>query len=109
MKRTLMSLAKGSNFCKAGKVILALAALLLLTSVVLASGTPSVDWWVIGGGGGPAEALPYALNGTVGQPVVGVVSDDPYELCSGFWCRGAGAGAGAEYKIYLPIIFRNYP
>jgi hypothetical protein len=109
MKRIQTSLTRVRNLRQAGKVILALAALLLLTSVVLASGTPSVDWWVIGGGGGHAESAPYALDGTVGQPVVGVVSDDPYELCSGFWCRGAGAGAGAEYKIYLPIILRNYP
>lgn len=106
MKRTLMSLAKVRTLPKAGKVILILAALLLLTSVALANGTPSVDWWVIGGGGGHAESAPYALDGTIGQPVVGVVSDDPYELCSGFWCRGAEA----EYNIYyLPLILRNYP
>jgi len=104
MKRIQISLAKGSNLGKAGKIILALAVLLLLTSVALANGTPSIDWWVIGGGGGHAEADPYTLDGTVGQPVVGVVSNAPYELCPGFQ-----GGAGAEYKIYLPVILRNYP
>jgi hypothetical protein len=102
MKRTPISLAKVSNIRKAS-ILLISAALLLLTSVALANGTPSVDWWVIGGGGGHAETAPYALDGTVGQPLVGVVSNTPYQLCFGFW------GGGAEYKIYLPVILRNYP
>jgi hypothetical protein len=107
MKRTPICLAKVRNLRKAGTVIL--AALLLLTSVALANGTPSVDWWVIGGGGGHADAVPHALDGTVGQPVVGVVSNDPYQLCSGFWCGGAVAAAPGMRRIYLPVILRNYP
>ncbi len=85
-------------------ILLTVAVLLLLTGAVLAQGTPSVDWWVIGGGGGHVENGNQALDGTIGQAVVGVVSNDPYELCSGFWCWAA-----VEYKMYLPVIFRNYP
>ena len=103
MKRTQISLAKVSNFRQAGKIILALAALLLLASVALASSTPSVDWWVIDGGGGHAEAGNYTLDGTVGQSVVGGGSNAPYELYSGLWCM-----AWAEYKIYLPVVLRNF-
>lgn len=81
---------------------LSLAILLLLAGIVLASGsTPTVDWWVVGGGGGHVEASPYALDGTIGQGAVGEVSNS-YELCSGFWC------GAAEYRIYLPLVLRNW-
>jgi hypothetical protein len=84
-------------------ILLALAALLLLTGVALANGTPAIDWDVIGGGGGHVEAGVYALDGTIGQAVVGTATDTGSELCSGFWC-----GAAVEYKIYLPLVLRNY-
>jgi hypothetical protein len=83
----------------AGAVLCAL----LLAGVTLANGTPSIDWYVIGGGGGHVEAGVYALDGTIGQAVVGTAKDTGYELCSGFWC-----GAVVEYKIYLPIVLKNY-
>jgi hypothetical protein len=76
---------------------------LLITSLVLASGSYSINWWVIAGGGGDAEAGNYSLDFTIGQPIVGVATDTGYELCSGFWC-----GAVVEYKIYLPIVLKNY-
>jgi len=70
--------------------ITALAAVLLcsllLASVVLANAGAAIDWRVIGGGGGHAEAGTYALDGTIGQAVVGAATDGGYELCSGFWC-----------------------
>ena len=92
--------------------ITALAAILLcslllalsvrgLVSVVLANGTPAIDWNVIGGGGGRAEAGIYTLDGTIGQAVVGTATDTGLELCSGFWC------GVAECKIYLPLVLRN--
>jgi len=83
----------------AGAVLCAL----LLAGVTLANGTPSIDWYVIGGGGGHVEAGVYALDGTIGQAVVGTATDTGYELCSGFWC-----GAVVEYRIYLPIVLKNY-
>jgi hypothetical protein len=104
MKQIQTSLAKVGNLRQAVKVILALAALLLLAGTVLASNGYEITRYVIASGGGPAEVVPYALNGTVGQPVVGVDSNAPYQLCSGFW----GCGGAGEYKIYLPVILRNF-
>jgi hypothetical protein len=85
----------------AGTVLCAL----LLAGVALANGTPAVDWYVIGGGGGHVESGDgvYALDGTIGQAVVGTATDTGYELCSGFWC-----GVAVEYRIYLPIVLKNY-
>lgn len=81
----------------------ALLCSLLLAGVVLASGTPDPDRHVVGGGGGYVQAGDYALNNTIGQPVVGTAMDSGYELCSGFWC-----GASVEHNIYLPLILRNF-
>jgi hypothetical protein len=82
-------------------VILLLGSL-LLTAGALANGGPSIGWSVIGGGGGHAEAGSYAIDGTIGQSVVGTVSTGNYDLCSGFWCGGV-----VEYKIYLPLVLKN--
>jgi len=84
-------------------ILIAMVACLLLTGVALANGTPAIDWRVIGGGGGHAEAGVYGLDGTIGQPVVGTAMDTGSELCSGFWC-----GAAVGYRIYLPLVLRNY-
>jgi hypothetical protein len=84
-------------------LLLVLSVVEGLAGVVLANGTPAIDWHVIGSGGGHAEASTYGLDGTIGQAVVGTASDTGSELCSGFWC-----GAAVEYKIYLPLVLRNY-
>jgi hypothetical protein len=86
----------------------ALLCCLLLVGVALAQSSASYDlsWNVIAGGGGPISGGGYAINSTIGQPVVGVAKDMSYELCSGFWC---GAAVAVEYKIYLPVVLRNYP
>jgi hypothetical protein len=86
------------------KAILILAALLLLlASTASAGGSIAIYPYVIGGGGGHSQADPYVLDGTVGQAVAGTVSNTPYDLCAGFWC-----GMG-QYKVYLPLVLRNYP
>lgn len=105
MIRTQISLASVRNLRQAGKVILALAALLLLAGTVLAANGYEISRYVIGSGGGHAETAPYALDGTAGQPLVGVVTDASYQLCSGFWC----GPVGGEYRIYLPVVLRNFP
>ena len=83
-------------------IIPTLLAFFLLASGVLAQDTPAINWSVIGGGGGHAEAAPYALDGTVGQPMVGQAASPPYDLCAGYWC-----GAAAGYRVYLPLLLRN--
>ncbi len=79
--------------------------LLLLVGMARAAplAAPEVSRYVVGGGGGYAEQSPYALNGTIGQSVVGQASQTPYDLCAGFWC-----GVGAQYRVYLPLVLRNY-
>ena len=74
----------------------------LVVSAAWANGTPSIDWYVMGGGGERVEAGLYALDGTIGQAVVGSVADAGCEICSGFW-----GGVGAVYTIYLPLVMRN--
>ena len=44
-----------------------LAVSLLLSSVALANGAPSVNWWVIGGGGGSATVGNTSLSGVFQQ------------------------------------------
>ena len=78
-----------------------MVAFLLLASVALAQGMPAIPWSVIGGGGGHAGAAPYALDGTVGQPMVGQAASPPYDLCAGFWC------GAPPYRIYLPLLLKN--
>jgi hypothetical protein len=62
-----------------------------------------VSRYVIGGGGGYVEQSPYALNGTIGQPLVGTSSQSSDELCAGFWC----GAAGHDHEVYLPLVLRN--
>jgi len=62
MKQTQMSLAKVPNLRQAGKAPLALAALLLLVSVVLAQGGYNISWFTVDGGGGTSSGGAYMLS-----------------------------------------------
>jgi hypothetical protein len=79
------------------------ASLLLISAAQAAPNAPSIDWWVIGGGGGSDTTGGTTLSGTVGQAVVGTDSNGTQELCTGFWC-----GATAEYKVYLPMVLKDF-
>jgi hypothetical protein len=79
------------------------AGLLLMSAAQAAPNAPNIDWWVIGGGGGSDTASGTTLSGTIGQVIAGTDSDGTQELCAGFWC-----GAAAEYKIYLPLILKDF-
>jgi hypothetical protein len=46
----------------------------LVVAPVMAAGSIEIDWYVIGSGGGSATGGDYTLNGTIGQPVVGLCS-----------------------------------
>lgn len=87
-------------------IALALICMLLVIGTALAgsSANYAVDWQVLSSGGAPAvsgsEAV--ALNGSLGQLVVGVASSASSELCAGFWC-----GTAIEYSVYLPLVLRN--
>jgi len=88
-------------------LLLTLAALLLLAGRALAMSSANyrLDWFVplTGGGGGPAGSDHYAVNFTVGQSVVGASTSTNYRGCLGFWC-----GAAAQYRVYLPLVLRNF-
>ncbi len=89
-----------------GKALFILAACLLLVAVpALAQVSASYDlsWHVVAGGGGRMASAGHTLQGTVGQPVTGVMLGSGYTLCSGFEC----GGAAVQYRIYLPVVLRN--
>lgn len=89
-------------------VALVLCGCLLLVSVVLAAPAQTLDRYVIGGGGGHAEAGLYALDGTIGQALVGVASNAPFDLCSSYWC-GMGTVFIPSQYLYLPLALRQSP
>lgn len=82
-------------------IFLALCLLLILAGTANAAvNALDVPRYVISSGGGYSAAGIYVLEGTVGQPVAGVVAIGSYELCSGFWC-----GLGL-FHDFLPIILK---
>jgi hypothetical protein len=87
-------------------LVIALIALVLLTSVALAmeSDHYKLEWFtpLTSNGGGAASSDHYAINFTIGQTVVGAPGSASYKGCLGYWCGGA-----AEYRIYLPLVLRN--
>jgi hypothetical protein len=84
-------------------ILSVLVVSLLLTGVAVAANGHSIDWWTIGGGGGSDATGGTTLDGTVGQAVVGTDSNGAHELCAGFWC-----GTQAAYRIYLPMVLRDF-
>jgi len=82
--------------------LLIVCALLLATSAWAATNATDLSWHLLGGGGGRLESGSVVVEGTLGQPVAGVVSQSPLELCSGFWCDAGGGG----YKLFLPLLRR---
>jgi hypothetical protein len=87
-------------------ILLTLAALLLLAGRALAMSSEHyrLDWFTpLTGSGGAASSTNYAVNFTVGQSVIGSFSGTNYSGCLGYWC-----GAAAQYRVYLPLVLRNY-
>jgi len=88
-------------------LLLTIATLLLLAGRALAMSSANyrLGWFVplTGGGGGPASSTNYAVNFTVGQSAIGMASSTNYGGCLGYWCGGA-----AGYRIYLPLVLRNF-
>ena len=89
-----------------GTAVPAMALLCCLLLVVPALGLaqePAIDWWVVAGGGGSASGSgEVALQDTVGQPIVGLASQDGTWLEAGYW-----GGLEGGYTIYLPLTLRN--
>ena len=84
--------------------------LLLAVSAVTLAQTDGYDltWSTVDGGGTTfSTGGGYSLGATAGQADAGVLTGGGYTLAGGFW-RG-GAVAGGVYKVYLPVVVRNYP
>ena len=90
------------------RVMLSLLVVVLLlgvcTVLALSSDNYRADWFtpLTGGGGGPAGSAHYAVNLTVGQTAMGVSSSSRYQACLGYWC------GELFYRIYLPLVLRDY-
>jgi len=95
------------HFTMTGRTtVLVTIALLLIVSTALALSGYDLSWWTVDGGGGTVSGGSYTLAGAIGQPDVGILAGGDYTLGGGFW-RGGVAAAG--YKVYLPMILRQYP
>lgn len=91
-------------------------SLILLLTLVQATGMawadgpdgpppPPAGWAVVAAGGGRSATTGYRLQSTLGQPSpVGHSSTTGYCLSTGFW----PGGVQPEFKIYLPLVLRNY-
>jgi hypothetical protein len=89
--------------------LLALALALLAAGVVLAARTTVQTHQVTSGGITAASASggDVHLGGTLGQPVVGIVTSDggDVSLGQGFW---HGGDVAVMHEIYLPLLLRNF-
>jgi hypothetical protein len=85
-------------------VAIALVLLLIGSSALAQSGGGyDLTWNTVDGGGYTfSTGGNYSLGGTVGQADAGVLTGGSYTLVGGFWM-----GAGAQYKLYLPVLLRN--
>ncbi|HNS50213.1 MAG TPA: hypothetical protein PKO09_03440 [Anaerolineae bacterium] len=89
-------------------LLLAVAALLLVTSLALALDGYDLSWWTVDGGGASySTGGGYALGGTAGQPDAGLMEGGGYSLAGGFW-PGGSAAPEPRYLIYLPLGMRGY-
>jgi hypothetical protein len=57
-------------------------------------------------GDGTVSGGPYTLVATIGQPDTGVLTGGSYTLGGGFW---GGGVAAVKYRVYLPVVLRQYP
>ena len=84
--------------------VVAVLLLLLIGTAVWAQTSAgfNLEWHVIGNGGGESSSAHYQVNGTVGQPVVGSVTDrNEYVVTTGYW------SFSSQTFVYLPIVVGN--
>ena len=86
-------------------VLVSLLVVPLVVGFVRAQTSTSFDlsWYVLGGGGTRADSAAHAMNGTLGQGIVGVSDDTGIQMQSGFW-YGA---ALPRHRHYLPLVLRS--
>jgi hypothetical protein len=89
----------------------ALVMLVLLISIrpvwAQSGGGYDLTWNTVDGGGYTfSTGGDYTLGGTIGQPDASLLTGTGYSLGGGFWGSGPLA---MEYRIYLPLVLRDYP
>lgn len=72
-------------------------------SAAISADTYDLSWYVLGGGGGAVSSGIYTLDGTIGQPVTGVVTASGYENCSGFWC----GAINTLQNVFMPFLTKQ--
>jgi hypothetical protein len=96
---------------------IALACLAALLIFLIAGGAWAgssanfaVVWQVLVGGGAPAESDSgtVALNGTLGQPIIGPSSSSTAGLEAGYWYAVGKEINWASQPIYLPVVIQNH-
>ena len=85
-------------------LILVLVLFLGTAGVVLANDSLELQRWALGGGASDSGVNDITLRATLGQPVVGVVSDGDITLGQGFW-KGGPLGEN-RINLYLPFVQR---
>ena len=89
---------------KTRMLILALVLVLILIAagLAVANSNTGLSRWVLGSGSSESIAGDVAIRGTIGQPVVGVVTTGNLTLSQGVWLGGLLPGSGSA--TYLPLI-----
>lgn len=82
-------------------IVAVLVLLVLATTVTVAAPDQVLVRRVLGGGGGLFSAPGGTLRATLGQPLTGLHSSGPGDLCTGFWC-----GLG-RYEVVLPLVLKS--
>jgi hypothetical protein len=88
-------------------LMLALALFLTVAGISLAYDAAELPRWVLGGGASDAGGGGgLTLRATLGQPVVGLVTNGSGEISlgQGFWA--GGSLPEGLYHVYLPLIKR---
>lgn len=88
-------------------VFLALLCALLLAGVALAQGSQphGLPWHVVASGGGHMASSRHGLDGSAGQPAIGLATGQYHRLGAGYWY--GVVEVGPVIRIYLPFIVKN--
>ena len=80
--------------------VILVCSLLADSTVWASTKAPVILSSVLGSGGGQVSIGSVTLDGTIGQSVVGVVTQSGKEVCSGFWCDLPAT----LQKLWLPLV-----
>ncbi len=90
-------------------IFLLVILLFLFTSVALTGGSGfDLSWHLFSGGGGHVQGGNYALDSSIGQPLVGVAGAEGTTLCAGFWCTQPPVPSLPQH-FYLPAVTHTAP